>query len=410
MIESRYKIEYEFIEEDVKTISAMRVIWYLLLIPLVLFVVIAITYEFSFKEINRDATILIEKAKVHLLNLGEVKQLNKNIIQANIDEKKTPSSSLNKLTDSTKSVATKVIAVETNDNDDKNEEKINNLLATQKIQSQKIKEQISKNTQLSEKLNSVSAKLVIEQTKTESLNSKLSEQEKDKVELEEQLNKALTQSQSTNKIIKMVKLNELKPTLSDALIKPTDKLITTNKETVKPAVKLVNQEPTKEVDLTLVEESKKPEELEFNVGIPSETEIDKAYNNTIFTKIDRTGLLDLEETDSSPKSAIENSQTEDLAIVEKENEAKVQENIIASENTNTNAEKPEVNVIQTNKNEEKDTENTPISSPVDAIIAAMKASQANKIKSTDTVDDIDADLAKDIQQQLVEQGDLSIDN
>jgi len=176
MIESRYKIEYEFIEEDVKTISAMRVIWYLLLIPLVLFVVIAITYEFSFKDINRDATILIEKAKVHLLNLGEVKQLNKNIIQANIDEKKTPSSSVNKLTDSTKSVATKVIAVETNDNDDKNEEKINNLLATQKIQSQKIKEQISKNTQLSEKLNSVSAKLVIEQTKTESLNSKLSAQ------------------------------------------------------------------------------------------------------------------------------------------------------------------------------------------------------------------------------------------
>ena len=71
MIESRYKIEYVLPDEEVTKTSPFRVLWYLLLIPLIGIVVAAITYDFSLKEISRDSLVFYEKVKVQIFNLGD---------------------------------------------------------------------------------------------------------------------------------------------------------------------------------------------------------------------------------------------------------------------------------------------------------------------------------------------------
>ena len=77
MIESRYKIEYVLPDDEIKKSSPFKVFGYLLLIPLVAVIVTAIAYDFSVKEMSRDSMVLLEKAKVHLLNLGDENQLKK---------------------------------------------------------------------------------------------------------------------------------------------------------------------------------------------------------------------------------------------------------------------------------------------------------------------------------------------
>ena len=74
MIESRYKIEYILPDDEIKKSSPFKVLWYLLLIPLVLLAVTAITYDFSIPKIKNDTAVLFEKAKVELLNLGDRNQ------------------------------------------------------------------------------------------------------------------------------------------------------------------------------------------------------------------------------------------------------------------------------------------------------------------------------------------------
>ena len=66
MIKSRYKIEYVLPNEDVKKSSPLKILWYLVLIPLVILLVTAITYDFSIKRISQDSLVLIEKAKIHV--------------------------------------------------------------------------------------------------------------------------------------------------------------------------------------------------------------------------------------------------------------------------------------------------------------------------------------------------------
>ncbi len=77
MIESRYKIEYVLPDKDAQKASPLRALWYLLLIPLVIFIVTAITYDFSFNNMSRDSSVLVEKAKVHIFNLGDTQQSEK---------------------------------------------------------------------------------------------------------------------------------------------------------------------------------------------------------------------------------------------------------------------------------------------------------------------------------------------
>ena len=140
MIESRYKIEYVLPDENTKKSSPFRVLWYLLLIPIILLAVVAITYDFSLQNIQKDSLVLLDKAKVHIFNLDDT-QLKKPLKTEKIVGTKAVSPSVQKQTIPAIPPAPALI-----ENTDR---KITtNLNAQQELQLKTIKEQIAKNGKL----------------------------------------------------------------------------------------------------------------------------------------------------------------------------------------------------------------------------------------------------------------------
>ena len=182
MIESRYKIEYVLPDKDAQKASPLRALWYLLLIPLVIFIVTAITYDFSFNNMSRDSSVLVEKAKVHIFNLGDTQQSEK---QTSIVVKKSvlPASKSPSIVVKENIKTPIVLSTPTIPKPLINQEKviISELTSKQESQLKTIQKQIAENTELTQNLNKLSEQLVLEQVKNQQLNSQLTEQEKDRI-------------------------------------------------------------------------------------------------------------------------------------------------------------------------------------------------------------------------------------
>ena len=450
MIESRYKIEYVLPDEDVKKTSPFRVLWYLLLIPLVLLIVTGITYDFSFKHISRDTLALVEKAKVHIFNLGEIQETKKK------DENKIQKVSKEVAKTTVKAateipldvVETPVIPsatiipsvpeiTESKTNQDKI--KISELTSKQELQLKTIQSQVAKNSELAKNLNQLSEKLVLEQLKTQELNSKLAEHAKDRKELEEQLNKILekpidddfpldvTIVQDLPKdivIIESIKTDN--EDITQAEFK-TIKVIedTIAKEPIQEVVQEVSQEPLVE---EVVEQSATDKIIEAMADIASEkdesteTDPNETIESKSITKLDSEKESDevslekenisLNETNKqkeilsdeetyvsdapnqntvqSPKSplAIKETQIAEKAIIEVE----VEEDVVAEKDldkdVNTES-KTDITKAETSEKQdepekavESDTQATGDNSAVDDIIAAMQESQSNSTINT----------------------------
>lgn len=448
MIESRYKIEYVLPDEDVKKSSPFRVLWYLLLIPLVLLAVTAITYDFSLKKISEDSTVLLEKAKVAIFNLEDRKQFNTPVKTSNTLVEKVLIAKPKKVSKPEQNEV--LIKSEANDKPENIVDKklISELTAKQEEQLKAIQEQIEENKKLSKSLSSLSSKLVLEKTRNDSLNSKLSEQEKDRLELEELLNKTLADFEkskqltiqtnakkqvvetiSAPKIVKsatdskdtevvdtednqktnntpvtttassaeIVQIKEKKEEIelseTDKIIKAMSaekeqkapELITTEKTETKPRTfpPLVLTEKTTE---TSEEKPKKEKEITFSLGIQN--------NESLKTNDSLADTSKTETQKNKPDELKEDTNTD----------AKVEKTTIDNEVV---AVKPDP-TIEANQEKPVNTEPSKTPSPVDAIIAAMQQAQSND--STESDQNIDPELEKDIKQQLVEQGDISIDN
>ena len=472
MIESRYKIEYVLPDEDMKKSSPFKVLWYLLLIPLVLLAVIAITYDFSIKNIARDSSVLVEKAKIHIFNLGDNTEIKKQPIQTNPIVEKILIPKLKPVATSEQKIVTKKPLID-NKKDDKI---INELTAKQEEQLKKIQEQISENKKLTQSLNSLSSELVIEKTRNDSLNSRLSEQEKDRLELEEQLNKVLAESENTEVLLKDIAKKEKekeKEILHSADIQSVKTIENNNTileeaATVKKAtietVEIIKQDNNiEELEVQKTELSKADpiapsiapikEEIEIsatdkiinamsslesnNVKEAEESNISKSESET------KSDLIKEESPKISEKIEPENNDIlfaigiEDKNIDEEKGIDQIDEtlNPISSSNVKKAniAEQSSSDDITVNSSSEEDkkevvkveaetktksvlepekTNDAPTpSSAVDAIVAAMQESQAKNTNSSSSVgQNIDLELEKEIKQQLVEQGDLSVDN
>lgn len=465
MIESRYKIEYELPYKDEKKSSPFKVLWYLLLIPLVLVAVTAITYDFSIKNITRDSTALLEKAKIHIFNLGEQQKFTRVENPSNkiIEKILTPKLKKSIAVENKPVIAKQDVITKLNNKADK--KIISELAAKQELQLKQIQEQISKNTMLMQNLNSLSSELVLEKTRNDSLNSKLTEQEKDRLDLEEQLNHMLAES-STNEIV-LEDISELKVETTEPIVQSTQALVKSNDTKVVEPTKIKKIESKKIVEIVLEKtieltdtkttEIKKAEDTEaVNINQLSTEKVEKQKSETdkIIETMSSINTDDNQATkESEIITTIKNTDTKPFFTDSKEEEKPIErEKNINFELgiTNSNENKTEQNLIYTQISEvqkaEVISENldkvvvaaktesiedkkkladstleieskpktiAPVeapktTSPVDAIIAAMESSQANT-SATDN-QDVDTELEKDIKQQLVEQGDLSIDN
>ena len=470
MIESRYKIEYVLPDEDMKKSSPFKVLWYLLLIPLVLLAVIAITYDFSIKNIARDSSVLVEKAKIHIFNLGDNTEIKKQPIQTNPIVEKILIPKLKPVATSEQKIVTKKPLID-NKKDDK---VISELTAKQEEQLKKIQEQISENKKLTQSLNSLSSELVIEKTRNDSLNSRLSEQEKDRLELEEQLNKVLAESENNDvllkdftekekekEILKSVDIQSVKTIKNNNTIqeeaatdkKATAETVELNKQdnnieeleiqktelskadpitpSITPSITPIKEEieiseTDKIINAMSSLESNKIKEEESNISkSESETKSDliiedspktpekiEPKNNDILFAIgiedknidEEKGINQIDETVNS----ISSSNVQKANITEQPSSDDI------SVNSSSEEDKKEVVKVKAETKTESTLESEKTISPpkpnsaVDAIVAAMQESQAKNKNSANQ--NIDLELEKDIKQQLVEQGDLSVDN
>ena len=437
MIESRYKIEYVFPDEDqaVKKASPFRVLWYLLLIPLIGLIVAAITYDFSIKDISRDSLVLFEKAKVQIFNLGDHQESNNLEKKSNILVK-TP---IDKITPEVNKKQTVSINLETPiATMDRYKTKITELTSKQQAQLESIQKQIKENSELSIKLNKLSEQFVLEQVKNEKLNSQLAEQEKDRLELEEQLNKILektvaasdasSDNTSTNEPLeKKVTLEKPVTKLTKEVIIASEDKITESKDAVLTQLKKVVKTPDK---------TEKTEQSETDKIIQAMTTIIEETSNETTQKVITT--IELEKQPKSEvvtkKEEVNNTKDESNKSVQKNNEDSssiasiLPSKTTAKENELTSTTKVE-NLGNTLVKKESITGNNPELqekmatkavtdtnkvSPVDAIIAAMEESesQSNNGDSQDssrTNQSIDSKLENDIKQQLVEKGEIEID-
>ena len=458
MIESRYKIEYVLPDEDSKKSSSFKVIWYLLLIPIVLLLVTAITYDFSIQNIARDSSLLAEKAKVHVFNLSDNTQPNKSVTQTNqvIEKKPAPKAKIETVTKQIIAPAKPIVKNE------KEQRIISELTAKQEEQLKAIQEQIIKNKKLSQNLNSLSTELVREKTKNDSLNSQLSEQEKDRLELEEQLNKILAESKNNEVVIK--DFPEENTSKTAIVIEPNDNLISKTIEKVKtikdkeiveqtqtPIVKSTNvtedtdnnNQETENAEVALsTDEIVKPIETETSTSatdkiIQAMNSI-KSNNVSVSTEIETTtSELTIEKTKVPETKAEDNNKPETKSndvIFAIGIESNSDDNAIEATNTSTTDDiqtedksnkiesesisvspPPTEEITKVAEVEKPEIESkTAIISPkqnssVDAIIAAMQESEDTNTQD-DSSEKIDLELEKEIKQQLVEQGDLSIDN
>ena len=339
MIESRYKIEYIVPEEDVKKTSPFKMLWYLLLIPLIAVVVLGITYNFSVKDISRDSMVLLEKAKVHVFNLGDASKLA--ALEENKLEKTTIDNKdeLNNKTVANKSKDVKSIAATVEiDKTEINKDKttIFELSAAQELQLKTIKEQIAKNTELTNNLNSLSNQLMQEQIKNQSLNSRLAAQELDRLELEQEYYKALKNSEkskgsidnvatSTNRAItahesELELIERDLPPIIPGLTKIYESTEIQTKSNAKKVVeksetdKIIEAMATVNPSINATESKKSAKTQQSEV---SKVSIDEIAKSTIKTIIEQETELELIERDLAPIIS-EISKVSDSPVIETE--------------------------------------------------------------------------------------------
>ena len=423
MIESRYKIEYVLPDEDVKKTSPFRVLWYLLLIPLVLLAVVAITYDFSWNNISRDSLVLVEKAKVHIFNLGEAqdpKKLEKKINTV-VETSITPKPSTPQIV--IKKVIEKPIASRTPATPKPliNEDKIiiTELTAKQELQLKTIQAQIAKNTELTQDLEKLSEQLVLEQIKNQELNSQIAEEEKDRTELEEQLNQILEDSVDKEVSAKKSTIQDNKedPVAVEPKITESEEAVQNKPdELIQEITQDASQEPVIEEKTEQSETDKIIEAMtsiasEKNKNIEAEakavSEPEMAAKPDILTKSKETS------SDSTITSNEEPEKNKDLSPISKP--------IVVIKETETATVKDEIEITEiktevSNNSEAEEKVDTNVQTPkkrsaVDDIIAAMQDSQSNSTNSNpDTKQAIDSKSAEKVKQQLIGKGELSVDN
>ena len=262
----------------------------MLLIPLVAVIVTAIAYDFSVKEMSRDSMVLLEKAKVHLLNLGDEEQLKKLEEQKKANEQLTkvkatlPVKTTAKPNVKTIEAKPELIKVE-KENNTKVEIANIELTEKQELQLKTIQEQIAKNTQLTKQLNTISEQLVLEQTKNEALNSRLAAQEKDRLELEFELYNMLEKSENslasideqasiTNQTIKLQSPPTDVAIKTEVIETKTEvKIVMKDKETQKIEAleksdtdKIIEAMATVDTSVKTIKETEKPIEVETKVA------------------------------------------------------------------------------------------------------------------------------------------------
>ena len=423
MIESRYKIEYVLPDEDVKKTSPFRVLWYLLLIPLVLLAVVAITYDFSWNNISRDSLVLVEKAKVHIFNLGEAqdpKKLEKKINTV-VETSITPKPSTPQIV--IKKVFEKPIASRTPATPKPliNEDKIiiTELTAKQELQLKTIQAQIAKNTELTQDLEKLSEQLILEQIKNQELNSQIAEEEKDRTELEEQLNQILEDSVDKE-------VSAKKSTIQDNKEDPVavEAKITESKETVQNNPAGVVQNITQEV-LQEPVKKEKTEQSETDKIIEAMTSIASEKNKNIEAEAKAVSEPEITAKPDIPTKSKETSSDSTITSNEEPEKNKdlspISKPIVVIKETETATVKDEIEITEiktevSNNSEAEEKVDTNIQAPkkrsaVDDIIAAMQDSQSNSTNNNpDTKQAIDSKSAKKVKQQLIGKGELSVDN
>ncbi|MGK0271039.1 MAG: hypothetical protein ACI88H_001692 [Cocleimonas sp.] len=398
MIESRYKIEYVLPDDDEQKSSPFKVIWYLLLIPLVLVVVAAITYDFSFKDLSRDSLVLVEKAKVHLLNLGDpqkpkITENKTNVLARTPVTQKIVPDVIEK-TDNTKTLTNSITA---KPKIDKYKFTISELSAKQELQLKNIQKQIKENSALTSNLNKLSEQLVLEQVKNEALNSQLADQEKDRLELEEQLNKMLESSMDniTNNVVDnnislegiSIQNNKQKTPVLEAKVSEDEKNTTpllTTKITAAP------EKENNSDKLQQVEQSETDKIIQTMTSIAADT-IKKPTNKISDTKELKNPEIEV----SQPEKTLAIIKTEKQVIVDTTKNKKQSTNSSSTLKTNevVNVEEDkEDNKSNTKKPDEKltikeniEADNQEVKKPasaVDAIIAAMESSKSNNTNTS----------------------------
>lgn len=418
MIESRYKIEYVLPDEDVKKTSSFRVLWYLLLIPLVLLAVTAITYDFSFKNISKDSLLLVEKTKIHIFNLEDKPQnehLNKtvNVVVKTL----TPANPLATIETSQKLVEKPVAFVSpTTPTPEINKDKtiITELTSKQKSQLKTIQTQIAENSELTANLEKLSEQFVLEQVKNQALNSKLAAQEKDRIDLEEQLNKILEDSADKEVIREELAIKENKKDLIILEEKTEEnlKLISTKTVEVDVAQESLEEIATKTTPEVIIEDKLEQSETDKIVAAmaniasnkkkKAETEEKIEYStleNETITEVDvktenkevsivKESVSNEEPADSKvivggieqPKVSEATLVTLEIEPVEK-TEDQIKE-VVKIEIIKLKTE--DIKNIVREESREKIETNTPAASgnsAVDDIIAAMQKSQSNVTSS-----------------------------
>jgi len=460
MIESRYKIEYVLPDEKTEKTSPFRVLWYLFLIPLILLAVTAITYDFSLQKIKQDSTLLINKTKVHVLNLGDEHLLEKTKEQSQIVKKtNTEKAPLIK-----KSQESKTLSVKAKIEHETNKKIITELTAKQKLQLQTIQNQTTKNTELNKDITSLSKQLTLEKTINEALNSKLSAEEKDRLELEAQLNQLLTEAEknktklknqvkNTSTIqekptispsaditavakieVKEVELKEI-PVKTNEIIETTENKLNDKKIDEPKIVSTISDQTIENSETKNTEKSDTDKIIETMVNIKKSNEVITKTNDDLANTRQEIQADNLEEQITTEEGEV--SKENDVVIKSKE---KTNINIFTlstlpalivpvaiEQPLAINNNKDETKTEKINS-EEEPTQLTPEleiekeviaeqepkpNSAVDDIIAAMQSPELQPKQISDSENskqDIDPELEKEIKKQLVEQGDIKIDN
>jgi hypothetical protein len=210
MIESRYKIEYVLPDDGNKKSNTFRNLAYLLLIPIVLSVVAAITYNFSLKNLSEDAISLYQKIKVQALDLDT--SYTDTISQAEV----TTTKAISQKSDEDNSNLSNQVTFQNDLPEDVviTSEKAQDLIKQNKAYSEASDSQSAENAELAESLNDISEKLVIERSKNETLNQQLAKQEEATKKLSIQLKDALEKSKEAETVVAS--------TLNKEIIKPKE--------------------------------------------------------------------------------------------------------------------------------------------------------------------------------------------
>jgi len=408
MIESRYKIEYVLPDEDAKKTSSFRVLWYLLLIPLILLAVTAITYDFSLKNISKDSLLLVEKAKIHIFNLEDRQQTERFKKPVNVVVK-TPAKPLTTIKTAKKLIETPVI--------NKDKIVITELTSKQKLQLKTIQTQIAENSELTANLEKLSEQFMLEQVKNQALNSRLAEQEKDRIELEEQLNKILEDSADKEIVKEAVTFKENKKDfiIIEEKTKESLKLIPTKTVEVDVAQEVpeeIAKEITQEVIIedqseqsatdkivaamaNIASDKKKKAAVEEKTVIEDST-LETGTTTEVDVKVENEGIALVKESINNEKEAasskvlVENIDPPKvseptLVTLEIKPVETVEDQVEKVVEIETTEVKTEVTIdIAKEESEEKVVTNTPAASgnsAVDDIIAAMQESQSNVTSS-----------------------------